>query len=56
MEINPGAKKVINGTPKTSPLPEPIARDNTSKKSNEDTNGEKMVWIQTIKNLKTSFL
>ena len=56
IEINPGARKVIKGTPRTSPLSAPIARDKTSKKSKDEISGEKIVCIQTIKNLKTSFL
>ena len=56
IEINPGAKKVIKGTPRTSPLSVPMAKDNTSKNSKDETKGEKIVCIQTIKNLKTSFL
>ena len=56
IEINPGAKKVIKGTPRISPLSAPIARDKTSQKSKDEISGEKIVCIQTIKNLKTSFL
>jgi hypothetical protein len=56
IEINPGAKKEIKGTPRTFPLSAPIARDKTSKKSKDEISGEKIVCIQTIKNLKTSFL
>ena len=56
IEINPGAKKDMKGTPKTSPLSAPMARDKTSKKSKDEISGEKIVCIQTIKNLKTSFL
>ena len=56
IDIRPGAKKVTKGTPNTSPLSVPIASDKTNKKSKEDTSGEKIVWIQTTKNLKTSFL
>ena len=54
--IKPGAKKLIKGTPKTFPLSVPMANDKTNKKSNAETRGEKMVWIQTLRNLKTSFL
>ena len=53
--ITAGAKKVIKGTPKTSPLSLPMATESTPKKSNDETNGEKIVCAQTIKNLKTSF-
>ena len=56
MEINPGAKKVIKGTPRTSPLSAPMAKDKTSKKSKDEISGEKIVCIHTIKNLRTSFL
>ena len=55
MEINPGAKKVINETPRTLPLSAPIAKDRTSKNKNEEINGEKSVCAQTFKNLKVSF-
>ncbi len=53
---NPGAKKLIKGTPKTLPLSVPMANDKTNKKSKAETRGEKIVWIQTFKNLNTSFL
>ena len=56
MAIKPGARKIINGTPNTSPLSEPIAKDSTNKKSNAEINGENNVCTQTFKNLKTSFL
>ena len=55
MEINPGSKKVINETPRTSPLSAPIAKDKTSKNSKEEISGEKSVCAQTFKNLKDSF-
>jgi hypothetical protein len=55
IEINPGAKKVINGTPRTSLLSDPIAKDKTSKNNKEDIKGEKSVCAQTFKNLKVSF-
>ena len=35
---------------------DPIAKDKTSKKSKDEISGEKIVCIQTIKNLRTSFL
>ena len=54
--IKPGAKKVINGNPKTWPLSFPIAKERTNRKSNEVTRGEITVCTTTIKNLKTSFL
>ena len=38
------------------PLSLPMAKDKTSKKSNAEIRGEKIVCIQTFKNLKTSFL
>ena len=53
--ISPGARNDINGNPKTSFLSFPIAKLRTNKKSKDVINGEKIVWIQTIKNLKTSF-
>ena len=49
-------KKVIKDTPRTSPLSAPITKDKTSKKSKDETSGEKIVCIHTIKNLRTSFL
>ena len=54
--INPGAKKTINGKPSISDLLFPKARDKTNKNNKEEINGDKSVWIQTIKNLNTSFL
>ena len=54
--INPGARKVINGKPKTSPLSLPIARERTIKNKREVTSGDITVCMATIKNLKTSFL
>ena len=54
--IKPGARKVINGKPKTLPLSLPIANDSTSKNNKDVTSGEITVWIATIKNLNTSFL
>ena len=56
MAINPGARKVIKGKPSMSDLPLPIATDRTKRKSNEEMIGDKSVWTQTIKNLRTSFL
>ena len=50
IEINPGAKKVIKGTPSTSPLSAPIARDKTSKKSKDEISGEKIVCDLNIYN------
>ena len=50
------AKKLMKDTPKTSPLSLPIAKDKTNRKSKADTNGEKIVCAQTIRNLKHSFL
>ena len=55
IEINPGAKKVINETPNTSPLSAPIAKDKTNKNNNEEIKGEKSVCAQTFKNLNVSF-
>ena len=34
--IKPGARKLIKGTPNTSPLPLPIAKDKTNKKSKKN--------------------
>ena len=53
--IKPGAKNIIKGTPRTSPLSVPIAKDKTNKNKSDEINGEKIVCAQTIKNLKTSF-
>ena len=49
--IKPGAKKVMNGNPKTVPLSFPIANERTSKKSKEVTKGDIIVWIITIKGM-----
>jgi hypothetical protein len=46
----------MNGIPSTLPLESPIAKESTNKKRSEEISGEKIVCIQTIKNLKTSFL
>ena len=54
--IKPGARKVINENPKTSPLSSPIANESTSKNRSEVTSGDITVWMTTTKNLKTSFL
>ena len=56
MAIKPGARKMINGTPNMSLLSTPIARESTNKNNRDETNGEKIVCIQTFKNLRTSFL
>ena len=56
MAINPGARKVIKGKPSISDLPLPIATDKTNKNSKEEMIGDKSVCIQTIRNLRTSFL
>ena len=53
IEINPGAKKVIKGTPRTSPLSDPIANDKTNKKSSDEIKGEKMVWLKAILDMVT---
>jgi len=55
IQISPGAKKVINEKPKTSPLSLPIANDRTNKKSKEVISGEKIVCIQTAMNRLHSF-
>ena len=54
--IKPGAKKVMKGKPKTSPLSLPMARLKTNKKRREVISGVIIVWIATIRNLRTSFL
>ena len=54
--IRPGARKVIKGKPKTSPLSDPIANERTSRNKSEVTSGEIIVCITTIKNRNTSFL
>ena len=54
--IKPGARKTINGTPKTFHLSLPIAKDKTDKNKREVMSGESNVCIQTIRNLNTSFL
>ena len=54
--ISPGAKKLMNGIPSTLPLASPIAKESTNKKRSAEISGEKIVCIQTFKNLKTSFL
>ena len=56
MQIIPGARKVIKGTPKTSPLSLPIANDKTSKNNNPEIRGENKVCIHTTKKRNTSFL
>ena len=55
IEINHGAKKDMNETPRTFPLSVPMAKDKTSKNNSEEISGEKSVCAQTFKNLKTSF-
>ena len=55
MAINPGARKDIKVVPSISPLPVPIASDNTNKNNRDDIKGEKIVCTQTIKNLSVSF-
>ena len=56
MAISPGARKLINENPKTSPLSFPIASERTIKNNSEVISGETIVWIPTIRNLSTSFL
>ena len=41
--VDLGAKNVINGTPNTSSLVDPRAKDKTIKKRSEETSGEKIV-------------
>ena len=45
----------MKDTPNISPLSAPIAKDKTNKNNKDVINGEKSVWAQTFKNLKTSF-
>ena len=40
MAINPGARKLINGNPKTSPLSLPIANERTNKNKRDVTKGD----------------
>ena len=54
--INPGARNTIKGNPSISDLPLPIATDRTKRNKREVIIGDKSVCIQTIKNLRTSFL
>ena len=56
MAINPGARKLIKGTPSTSVLLLPIATDRTKKNNSDETIGDNRVCIQTIRYHKTSFL
>ena len=49
------ARKVIKETPSISPLSLPIANERTSKNKSDETSGEKIVCIQTFKNLRVSF-
>ena len=56
IQISPGARKVIKGTPKTSPLSFPIASDKTSKNNSAEIRGENNVCIHTTKKRNTSFL
>ena len=43
MATKPGAKKLMNGTPKILPLSVPIANDKTNKKSRAEIRGERIV-------------
>ena len=52
--ISPGAKKLIKEYPNTSPLSLPSASVSTDKNNKLETNGDKSVWAQTIRNLLTS--
>ena len=54
--INPGARKTTKGNPSISDLTFPNATDKTRRNNNEEMIGDKSVCIQTIKNLRTSFL
>tara|TARA_B100001123_G_C15209703_1_gene986716 strand:+ start:424 stop:774 length:351 start_codon:yes stop_codon:yes gene_type:complete len=55
IHMRPGAKKVTNENPKTSPLSFPMANDKTKRNSKEVIIGEKTVCIQTAINLLHSF-
>tara|TARA_B100000686_G_C16039576_1_gene594582 strand:- start:150 stop:470 length:321 start_codon:yes stop_codon:yes gene_type:complete len=48
IHISPGAKKAINGKPRTSPLSFPMAKDKTIRNNREVSSGEKIVCIQTV--------
>ena len=54
--INPLAKNLTYGTPKTSVLWSPIASEITVKNNMLVNIGPNKVWPETVKNLKTSFL
>ena len=54
--INPGTKKIVNLCPRTSALPFPTAKLKTAKKRKKVTTGDKIVCIQTLKNLNTSLI
>ena len=56
MEISPGAKNSIKGKPKTSPLTSPKAIDITIKNRIPVNIGPNIVWPNTIKKRKVSFL
>ena len=49
--INPGARKLMNEYPRTSPLLFPSAKDNTDKNKRLDTSGDSNVCCQTAMNL-----
>ena len=53
--INPGAKNSMNGTPKTSDLSFPIAKEMTNKNNIAVTIGPIIVCPNTFKNLNVSF-
>ena len=55
LQLNLELEKRTNGTPNTSPLSLPIANDKTNKNKSDEIKGEKIVCIQTFKNLRTSF-
>ena len=54
--IKPGARKTMKGTPNTSPLSLPIAKDNTDRNKRDVISGENKVCIQTIRNLNFFFI
>ena len=54
--IKPLAKNLIYGTPNTSALWSPIAKEITVKNNILVNIGPNKVWPETVRNLKTSFL
>ena len=56
IDMSPGAKKLTNGRPNTRPLSSPQAIDITIKNRIPVNVGPIIVWPNTIKNRKVSFL